>query len=82
MPDDKIILKVRPLADLAIGSLGDLAGDLAMIRRQLHGLKDKEVWTAEEMAKFKSAISRVASFCNVDIAEWEDQTNVWLPNLD
>lgn len=80
MTDNGMIrLKVKPLAELAIGHLGDLSGDVGVIRRLLHKIKNKEEWKEGELEAFKGAIEETARLCKVDISDWEEETDVRLP---
>ena len=77
--DETVKVAVRPLVELAIGCLGDLSGDLGFIRRQLSGMKDKEIWTRAEIEILKSSLKSIASMCNKTIEDWEEETDVRLP---
>lgn len=76
---ETVRLAAKPLIELAIGSLGDLSGDLGYIRHQLTEMKNKEIWTKRELDLLKKSLTQVASMFNKTIEEWEEQTDVRLP---
>ena len=74
-----IKLAVKPLTDLVIGSLGDVAGDIGMVRRRLSMISNQTEWTEQEMNSLKAALEHVAGFCRKTVAEWEEESGVKLP---
>lgn len=70
---------LKPLIDHAIGALGDMSGEISLYRQNLHKVKSKTRWTAEELDALRQSINFIATLCGSSVEEWEEAVGVSIP---